>query len=134
MGATARKVFLESLHRCDETGGFIELFYRRFIASSPEVREKFAHTDLEHQQRVLRRSIELCAAACEGEREGLNELTMRARTHDRAHLDIRPALYDLWRETLIAAAATCDEAWDAEVERAWREVLGFIIEFMTARY
>ena len=134
MAATARQVFLDSLHRCEDSEDFLARFYARFVESSEEVREKFRNTDFDRQVRVLRRSLELSAAATEGDREGLYELAMRAVTHDRAHLDIRPALYELWLEALVATAAECDEHWDAEVERAWREVLGFTVRFMTARY
>ena len=134
MSPNARQRFLASLHRCDEIDDFVDRFYQRFIAASPEVRRKFADTDLPAQVRVLRRSLELCAAAADGEREGLNELTMRARTHDHAHLDIRPALYDLWLEALLETAAECDTEWDEDVDRAWRNVLGFVVGFMTARY
>ena len=102
--------------------------------SSDEVREKFAHTDLGRQVQMLRRSLELAAAATEGEREGLSELTMRATTHDHAHLDVRPALYDLWTEALIATAAECDPDWSEVVEDAWRDVLGFLTGFMKQRY
>ena len=134
MSAASRQRFLASLNRCEARANFLPDFYRRFMDSSEEVRQKFADTDLGQQVRHLRRTLELSAAATEGEREGLSELTMRAGTHDHAHLDIRPALYELWQQALLGTAADCDPDWDADTEAAWREVLGFMVRFMTARY
>ena len=112
----------------------MERFYDRFMASSPEVRNKFRGTDLTTQYRVLRRSLELCPAAAAGDQASLGELTTRARTHDRAHLDIRPALYDLWRQALLATAADSDPEWDEETEDVWREALEFALGLMKTHY
>ena len=79
-------------------------------------------------------SLALSAAAASGEREGLNELLMRARSHDRDHLDIPPHLYALWQEAVVATARARDPEWDARVETAWRAITGFMIEFMSSRY
>ena len=134
MSKSSTTLFLASIERCDRDADFLTRFYLRFMDSSDDVRDKLRNTDLAVQNRMLRRSLELAAAAARGEREGLNELLMRARTHDRDHLDIAPALYALWREALIATAAEHDPDWDAEVEEAWRAVLGFMVEFMSSRY
>ena len=134
MSETSTQRFLASLHRCEVGGDFLPRFYRRFVDTSPEVREKFRRTDFDHQVRMLRRSLELSAAAAEGEREGLSELSMRATTHDHAHLDVRPELYEQWRESLLATAAECDPEWSDEVRDAWRLVTDFMVRFMTSHY
>jgi hemoglobin-like flavoprotein len=134
MESTPKTTFLESLARCRSTPGFIRGFYRRFLSSSPEVARKFLFTDLDRQERMLARSLELAAAATVGDADGLAEITRRAETHDREHLDIRADLYALWLESLIDEARLTDPAWTDDVEAAWRTILGFAIHHMVMRY
>ena len=134
MGKSSTVLFLASLERCSHDADFLARFYRRFMDSSDDVRHAFRNADLAVQTRMLRRSLELAAAAARGKREGLDEMLMRARTHDRKHLDIAPALYVLWLETLVTTAAEHDPDWDDEVEGAWRTILGFMADFMSMRH
>jgi hemoglobin-like flavoprotein len=129
-----KDIFLQSLKRCDLRGDFLEQFYERFIASSPDVRDKFVHTDLYRQRRMLRRSLELMARATAGDPEGLRELHDRAETHRRSKLDIAPPLYDLWLDALVSTAGESDPEWTPAIEDAWREILGIAIRHMTRRY
>lgn len=129
-----KDVFLQSLERCEGVGGFLDEFYRRFMASSEEVREKFKFTDFTQQKRMLRRSLQLMALGTAGDPKGLAELAARAETHSRAHLDIPPPLYDLWLEALIATAAEMDSEWSGATESAWRRVLGIAIRHMVTKY
>lgn len=57
-----------------------------------------------------------------------------ARLHDRHHFNIEPDLYDLWLEALIDTVREFDNEFDAEIERAWRSVMSYGIEYMTSRY
>lgn len=129
-----KDIFLLSLQRCDAHGRFIDQFYDRFLASSPEIREKFRFTDFTRQRRMLRRSLELVAKATAGDPEGLRDLTERAATHSRSRLDISPAMYDSWMDALLATAAESDPEWTAPIESAWRHVLGIAVHHMTRRY
>lgn len=129
-----KDLFLQSLDRCSASEGFIPTFYEKFMASSDEVREKFAQTSFEQQNKMLLRSLRLAAGATNGEMKSLVELRERAESHDRHHLDIRPELYDLWLSALLDAACEYDEQWDASIENAWKSVLGFVIHRMTAKY
>jgi hemoglobin-like flavoprotein len=113
---------------------FLERFYELFLASSPEVRAKFAHTDFRRQRRVLKVSLYLMMLAVEGRLEGRIHLDEIARRHGRGGLGIQPELYDLWLECLIAAVREHDPRFDAETERAWRAVLRSGIEVMKSRY
>jgi hemoglobin-like flavoprotein len=126
--------FLTSLARCQARPRFIPEFYGRFLASSPEVAAKFRFTDFTRQQHMLLRSLELCAAATAGNPDGLAELTARADTHSRAHLNIEPQLYDLWLQAAIETASECDPDWNGEIEAAWRTIVHFAIHHMTMRY
>jgi hypothetical protein len=100
-----KETFLESLARCQERPGFILDFYRKFLASSDEIAFKFRFTDFDQQKGMLLHSLQLCAAATAGDPEGLASLTQRAETHSRAHLGIKPQLYDLWLQAAIETRA-----------------------------
>lgn len=129
-----RDLFLSSVLRCEASERFVHEFYERFMASSPSIRDRFADTVFSVQHPMLLRSLKLCAAATAGDPAGLRELRERAETHSRAHLNIRPALYELWREALIETACQFDELWSQEIENAWNHILGTVVEHMVRHY
>jgi hemoglobin-like flavoprotein len=116
------------------SGEFIPAFYKRFLATSEDVRRKFQNTDFEKQNKMLLRSLQLVAAATKGEREGLQELRERAETHDRYHLDIKPDLYDVWLSAVVETAREYDKEWIDETEDAWTAILTYAIDYMVRRY
>ncbi len=127
-------LFLLSLNRCAENDWFIPTFYRHFLASSDEVKQKFLRTDMKVQGRLLLKSLLLAAGAASGDPESLRDLRERAASHDRNHLDIRPHLYEFWRSSLIKTAAEFDPHWSHETEVAWHATLGHIVQVMIDRY
>jgi hemoglobin-like flavoprotein len=131
---TSKEIFLSSLDRCTQSSEFIPTFYDRFVAASPEVKRKFARTDFAKQNKMLLRSLKLAAAATAGEPEGLREITERAESHDRHHLNIKSHLYELWLTALLDAARRFDNQWDTATEAAWNTILGHIIHRMTKFY
>jgi hemoglobin-like flavoprotein len=136
MHTQVRDTFLASLGRCRAKAGFIEAFYERFIASSEEVRAKFAGTDMKRQVRMLEDSLLVVAVAIQGE-EGSparGDLPRIAARHSRNDLDIRPELYDLFLERLIETVRAHDPQFTGEVEAAWRETMAFGIDYMRSRY
>jgi hemoglobin-like flavoprotein len=136
VNASTRETFLASFNRCRATSGFLDAFYQRFLASSDEVRAKFAGTDMMRQVRMVEDSLFVLANAVQGE-EGSparGDLPRIAARHSRTDLDIRPALYDLFLECLIVTVKTHDAKFSPEVEAAWRETIGFGIEYMRKRY
>jgi hemoglobin-like flavoprotein len=136
MDPRSRDAFLASFNRCRASAGFLDAFYRSFVASSEEVRAKFAGTDMKQQVRMLEDSLYVVAVAVQGEEGSLarSELPRIAARHSRKDRDIRPELYDLWLECLIETVRTHDPQCSAEVEAAWRETMAFGIDYMRARY
>lgn len=132
--STHKEIFLQSLERCTKSEDFIPQFYQRFLSASDEIRDKFKHTDFEQQNKMLIRSLKLAAGATAGEQKALEELRDRAETHDRQHLDIKPELYNHWRNAIIATAGEYDTNWDNAVEEAWHSILGYVIKHMTKYY
>lgn len=131
---TPRTLYLESYHRCQAARGFIPAFYERFLNASEEVAYLFRNTDFKRQYEMLDRSLRLSAAATVGDPHGLQEINARAESHNRHNLDIRPDLYDLWLDSIVATASRFDPEWNPEIEHAWRRILGFVIKHMIARY
>jgi hemoglobin-like flavoprotein len=136
MDPRSRDAFLASFNRCRASAGFLEAFYERFVASSAEIRAKFAGTDMKRQVRMLEDSLYVVAVAVQGEEgsRARGDLPRIAARHSRSDLDIRPGLYDLWLECLIDTVRTHDPQFSAEVEAAWRVILAFGVDYMRARY
>jgi hemoglobin-like flavoprotein len=130
------EAFVASLKRCLAKPGFLEDFYQAFVGSSEEVREKFRNTDFERQTRMLADSLIVLAVAAQGQ-EGSparGDLPRIARRHGRGDLDIRPALYDVWLDCLLATAGRYDPDFSPEIGAAWRSTLAGGIEYMRSRY
>jgi hemoglobin-like flavoprotein len=128
--------FRASLNRCLAQPEFLRHFYELFVASSPEVREKFKDTDFPRQTRVLADSLYMMAVAAQLERNAgaWAEMDRLASRHDRTGLDIRPALYDLWLDCLLRAVSRNDPEYSREIETAWRETLAVGIEYLRSRH
>ncbi len=134
MTKTSMKLFRESLSRCKKRSDFIDQFYDRFLAASNDIKAKFVKTNFSTQKIKLLKSLEMTVLALEGVPHALHELEERAIRHNRENLDIRPELYDFWRESLLQTVVVCDEQYDKEVEQAWREATNFIVNMMVVRY
>ena len=112
---------------------FFEAFYQRFLATSPGVAEKFRHTDMAHQQKMLRRSFYSLVSfyASYQADHCLEDIAIK---HDKKHLDIHPELYDLWLDNLIETAREFDPRFDDDVELVWRLVMSPGIVYMKFHY
>lgn len=129
-------LFLASLKRCREQPDFLARFYERFVASSEEVREKFRYTDMRRQVRMLEDSLFVVAVAVQGQEGSVarGDLPRIAARHSRKDLGIRPELYNLWAECLIETAREHDSGFCPEIEKSWRAVLAFGVQYMQDRY
>lgn len=123
---------MQSYGRCCASNGFFDSFYQYFLASSPEIREKFAHTNMPAQKQLLRQGIlNLVMHA-----RGMPDTKLRALgcSHARGALDIRPELYDLWLQALLQSIGEHDGQCDANTRLAWHEVLNKGISVIKAQY
>ena len=131
------ELFNDSFERClknARTPGFLNRFYEIFITSSVEVAQKFLKTNFENQVQALKASLYCLMMASGGNTDSLSQLQEIATLHDRDHLNIRPELYELWLNCLLEAVWEFDDHFDPETEQAWRNVLGFGIDYMKSRY
>ncbi len=123
---------MQSYGRCCASSGFFDSFYQYFLASSPEIRDKFAHTNMPAQKPLLRQGIlNLVMHA-----RGMPDTKLRALgcSHARGALDIRPELYDLWLQALLQSIGEHDGQCDANTRLAWHEVLNKGISVIKAQY
>lgn len=126
--------FNDSLTRCISEPRFLKRFYELFMASSPEVRDKFKQTDFQKQHRVLKASLFMIMLAADGHQEGLDHLASPGARHSKRGLDIPPHLYDLWLQCLIQIVRECDRLFTSETERIWRQMMEQGIASMKAAY
>ena len=136
MDTSESAIFRASLTRCLAKNDFLHEFYELFTASSPEVREKFQHTDFPRQTRVLADSLYIMAVASDSKDDAIawKELDRLAERHSSKDLDVRPELYQAWLDCLVKAASIHDPAFSPEVEEAWRKALAPGIEHLRSRY
>jgi hemoglobin-like flavoprotein len=134
MPPTDLELFDASLTRCYADPRFLERFYELFLEASPEAREKFAHTDMAQQRRMLKASLVLMMLGAGGKQEGAAHMERIAGVHGKAELDIPPALYDVWMDCLIKAVGEFDPQSDEALLQTWRRVLASGIAFMKSRY
>lgn len=129
------KIFDDSLARCNANPAFLDRFYETFLASSPKVREKFAHTDFTRQKRALRASLYAMLLAASDEGKGperyLREL---AESHSSRKLSIGAEFYDLWLDSLLATVKELDPEYSPEVEKAWERVMMVGIDYLLSHY
>jgi hemoglobin-like flavoprotein len=129
------KTFQASLARCDANGDFLNRFYEVFLASSPLVKEKFAHTDFALQKKALRRSLDTMALAAADEEKGpAFYLQPLAERHSRRDLGIGAALYDDWLDSLLAVVQERDSLYTPEVREAWERVMMVGIGYLLSKY
>jgi len=116
--------FNDSFERCINDPLFLDQFYENFLASSDEVSAMFKETDVETQKAMLMASLVYMSQADKGSLSSIAE----------KHSHIKPYLYALWLDSLIAAAKSIDPLFDVETEVLWRETLQVGIDFMIGKY
>jgi hemoglobin-like flavoprotein len=112
---------IASYHRCRQSSGFVDTFYELFLATSPEIAAKFAHTDFARQKLMLRQSLfEMLNYYCgvESVRAGIEQLGKRHR-----QLEVRPEHYEMWLDSLCEAVAKHDFEYRDELGEMWREAM-----------
>ncbi len=128
-------VFDASLERCNAKSGFLDLFYEKFLASSPKVKEKFSSTDFVRQKSALRESFNLMMLAARDEETGpARHLKDLAARHSRRDLNIGSEFYDLWLDSLLATVKEWDPEFDPKIEAAWESVMTIGIGYMMANF
>ena len=133
-GAFADEAVRLSLERCESSGDFADVFYRNFLNCSPEVAPYFAETDFARQRQVLRESVHMMVTRDVGDADMREMADRLGRTHSREARNIRTAMYELWLDSICAAAQALDPEWDDSLERKWRVRLRAGMQIVMAAY
>ncbi|BAP78188.1 globin [Pseudomonas sp. MT-1] len=123
---------MQSYGRCCASAAFFDEFYATFLASSPAVRDKFVKTDMVAQKQLLRAGILNLVMFARGMPD--TKLQALGKSHSRAHLDIRPELYDLWIAALIKTIRQHDRQLEQLDLEAWQVVLNKGIDVIKSHY
>ena len=132
--SAARDLASASYQRCCEQPEFFQSFYRNCFAACPEAAPRFARTDFERQNRLLRHALGLLLIFPKQPELEPSLLARVAGRHSRRDLDVPPSLYPPFVGSLIATVRQYDPDFTPEVEEAWRRTVDKGVQYMTARY
>jgi hemoglobin-like flavoprotein len=123
-----------SYDRCCQAPNFIPDFYKMFLAACPEAAPMFAKTDFDRQVKLLRHAIGLLLIFPNQPPGEPTLLTRVAERHSRRELNIAPALYAPFINSLIDTVRQFDREFTPAVEAAWRETVAPGVEYMKGKH
>lgn len=126
-----KKQFNKSFEQCVNNPFFLDKFYELFLSSSDEVSLLFSNTNMDIQKAMLATSMVYMTKTHD---KHFSELSKVANRHSKSNLDIKPHLYPLWLNSLIAAAHSIDPLFDQRTEKLWRQVMQPGIDYMMGKY
>jgi len=112
---------------------FFASFYARFIASDSRIADMFTDTNMGHQVKMLRESLDELREFSTSLKSN-NYIVTLARIHGIRGRDIHPESYDSWLDSLVATVHEVDPECSIQTELAWRLVLAPGISFMKFYY
>jgi hemoglobin-like flavoprotein len=128
-------LFERSLAMCEVRPDFLDLFYEKFMVSSPEVAAKFVGTDFVRQKRALKASFHHLLLVAQDRKQSPDAyLSDVARRHGSGQLAIGASLYDFWLDSLLETVRECDPEWSLEVDHAWEAVMMVGIHYLCQNY
>lgn len=134
MNRDATDVARASYQRCCTVPEFFESFYRHFFQACPEAEARFANTDFERQNRLLRHAFGLLLIFPNQPEYEPTLLTRLAERHSRRDLDVDPSLYAFFVDSLIATVQRYDPEFTPAVADAWRTTIAKGIDYMKSKY
>lgn len=130
--AAQQVLIAEESYRRVQGDPFFQAFYRRLLETEAPIHAKFAHTDFERQNKLLQHGVGLLFIFAK--RPNPTLLARIAERHSSRDLDIPPALYPHFVESLVATVREHDAGCTEEVEAAWRAAVEPGIAFMRRHY
>lgn len=110
-----------SLQRCMQNRQFMTIFYERFINSAPEIKHLFKNTDMEKQFEMMGKSLYAMISASEANWQNDQELIDLSRKH--REMNINPAYFELWENSLLSTIKECDPSFDENVSNSWKVMI-----------
>lgn len=112
---------------------FFEAFYDHFLSSCDDVRDKFKHTDMDVQRKMLKKSFYslLVFYASNSADDYLNKMVCK---HSEKGVNIPNHMYDQWLDCLVDTVKEYDTQCDSEIALAWRLVLSGGVTYMKYKH
>lgn len=127
------RIFGEGIKIGAASDQFFGEFYKRFLKSSDQVAAAFKDTDMNRQQSMLKKSL-LYGVNFAENMEYFEALHRIAVLHNRSHYNIKPDLYDLWLDCIVATVKDFDPKFSVDVEISWRLAFAQCITYMKFMY
>jgi len=131
---TTTAVAKASYDRCCEAPGFLQTFYRNFLAACPNAVPRFAHTNFEQQTKLLRHAIGLLLIFPGQPQKEPTLLARVAERHSKRDLNVDPALYRPFIDALIDTVKQFDRECTPAVEAAWRATVAPGVAYMKSKH
>jgi len=125
---------MQSFGRCTITDDFLVTFYEFLTQSSEEIKDRFAHTDMPRQRRLLKEALIHLIAYASGNEFSRQRVTELGNSHCSVQLNVRPELYEVRVDSLVKSIRRHDAQCTPELEASWRNILAPGIAAMTALY
>ncbi len=122
--------FNDSFERCNSDSQFYDLFFIRFMDSSEEIRGIFANSEIGRIKKMMKDALFYKMLASGGALHAIEKLEKLAHFHK--DLGIERRHHDHWLDVLMGVVEEVDPRYSAEVDHAWREVLGIGLQIMKA--
>jgi len=123
--------FARALKNDSYNKAFIESFYDKFIATSPQIAAMFKNTNMATQKTMLHDSLNYMVEFYKNP-QATTHLQHIQNVHGKSGLNIPQEYYHIWLDSLIETLKIYDPLFDAATEQAWRTVLTRGIQFMQA--
>jgi len=123
-----------SYDRCCAAEHVCEDFYRNCFGRCPQAKSRFAHTDFERQNNLLRHAFGLLLIFPNQPEREPTILARVAERHSRRELGVDPSMYPPFIEALIDTVRDCDPQFTPAVESAWRRTVDKGVAYMQAKY
>lgn len=125
----------ESFLRASRNPLFAKDFYENLFFLYPTIKNYFAQTDFDHQEKAIMHGMEFLMGFLDQKNENArNQILRISKTHSAEGMKIHPHHYYYWLEALIMTAKKSDAGWHHDLEYYWREVISFPVSFITSQY
>ncbi len=125
----------DEFSRCIIKPSFFDDFYQEFTAKSPVIGQMFAHTEMAAQKDALRAGLTFLIMYGEGKSNfAADKLDKIGTTHQRTRLNVRPDMYPMWIQSLIATVRKHVPTFDDTSRKSWEAVLQHGVNRIVSHY
>lgn len=123
-----------SLNKIKAEKRFTDKFYKNLFFLKAGMETKFAKTDWEEQDKLIRMAIDHIIGFLEDQLTSKQNIARIAETHSHKNMDIHPHLYYYWIDAMIMTAKDLDADWYDDLAYYYRECLFFPVSFIISMY